>query len=90
MLVANHVDTTMFVLNVIRAGRPDSPFECFVQSAGETSVVLQCIVGYDGGDPVIYVVYALPTTSAAVITCQKNVNRGQLLKLCLFVIYLFV
>lgn len=72
------------------SGRPDGPLECLALSAGDTNVVLQCTPGYDGGASAIYVVYALPTTSDAVIVCPTNTAKGQLLKLNFFCLILFV
>jgi len=47
----------MIVFVAVRVGIPESPSQCFVRVTTNTTAVVHCYPGYNGGHGVSYVVY---------------------------------
>ena len=68
-------------------GKPEGPNQCSVLSTGRSTVQIRCIIGYDGGDSVTYVVYAIPKTLSVPVVCGTS-KKGKIMSLVSFIIFL--
>jgi hypothetical protein len=78
----NSVGQSHFQLELLAPGIPDGPFECHLSSVSNTSAVVLCTPGYNGGQDVSYtVIKAGPFVTTARATVTSTVTGQEQVEL---------